>query len=389
MDQGLDEHSERQATVSDARLASVFDTAADGIVVINERCQVLAFNKACEKLFGYTAAELIGDNVMKIMPADFAAAHDGFVQHYLDTGEKKIIGIGREVRGRHKDGTEFPVELSVGDASTSEGRQFIGILRDLRSRKSVEERLAQAQAQLVHMTRISAMDEMGAAIAHELNQPLTAILLYLQSVSRKAGASADFDPMMLSVILKAEKEAERAGEIIQRMRQLVEKKEPEREQIEVASFAKACIELVELGTNERRSLFTSSVEPGLPTLPADPVQIRQVLVNLLKNAREAISESKTKNVHLAADLKDGFVEFQVSDTGTGVPEDLVPELFKAFTGKKQKGLGLGLAISRSIAQNHGGDLLLGPSVSGRGATFILKLPVGTARRANDAGALCD
>ncbi|WP_417685076.1 two-component system sensor histidine kinase NtrB [Roseibium sp.] len=380
MDQLVDELGKAQSTVSEARLASVFDTAADGIVVIDENCTVLAFNKASETLFGYSAAELIGNNVSKIMPADFAVAHDGYVQHYLDTGVKKIIGIGREVRGRHKDGTEFPVELSVGDASTSEGRQFIGILRDLRPRKSVEDRLAQAQAQLVHMTRISAMDEMGAAIAHELNQPLTAILLYLQSVSRKAARTEALDEMTLSVIEKAVKEAERAGDIIQRMRQLVEKKEPEREQIDIAEFAHACIGLVEMGTNERNSLFACVIEPDLPTLGVDPVQIRQVLVNLLRNAREAVSGMKIRRVTLSARHNGDFIEFRVSDSGPGVPPEVVPELFKAFSGQKQKGLGLGLAISRSIAQNHGGDLYLDTSGEERGATFVLKLPVETTAK---------
>lgn len=363
-------------STSEARLASVFDTAVDGIVVINERCQVLAFNKACEDLFGYKASELLGDNVNKIMPMDYATAHDGYVQRYLDTGQKRIIGIGREVSGRHKDGTEFPVELSVGEAPTPDGRQFIGILRDLRPRHSVEQRLAQAQAQLVHMTRISAMDEMGAAIAHELNQPLTAILLYLQAVSRKAKADDALDAQLLTVIEKAVAEAERAGEIIQRMRELVEKKEPERTNIDVEEFTQACIDLVEMGQGGKRSIIRCDVEPDLPFLPADPVQIRQVLVNLLRNAREAVSDSKTQEVHLSVVGTDGFIEFRVRDTGPGVPEEMVPELFRAFSGKKQKGLGLGLAISRSIAQNHGGDLFLDTNAIKPGATFVLKLPTG-------------
>ncbi|MBD8893938.1 two-component system sensor histidine kinase NtrB [Roseibium litorale] len=361
-------------TVSEARLASVFDTAVDGIVVINERFQVLAFNKACEGIFGYTASELLGKNVSAIMPDDYARAHDAYVQRYLDTGEKRIIGIGREVRGRHKDGTEFPVELSVGDASTPAGRQFIGILRDLRPRRSVEERLAQAQAQLVHMTRISAMDEMGAAIAHELNQPLTAILLYLQSVSRKAQGNDSIDPIILSIIGKAVKEAERAGEIIQRMRQLVEKKEPEREQIDVAEFLEGCINLVALGTNERRDFFVCQTEPSLPPLSADPVQIRQIMINLLRNAREAAANSEVKQVAVSASSDGGFIEIRVSDSGPGVPEEVAGDLFKAFSGQKRKGLGLGLAISRSIAQNHGGDLMLGAPEEGKGATFVLRLP---------------
>lgn len=377
MDDTVRPDLEAASSTSEARLASVFDTAADGIVVINERCEVLAFNKACEQLFGYRASDLIGNNIHKIMPADYAAAHDGYVRHYLDTGERRIIGIGREVRGRHRDGTEFPVELSVGEASTPEGRQFIGIIRDLRPRRSVEERLAQAQAQLVHMTRISAMDEMGAAIAHELNQPLTAILLYLQAVSRKAKNDESLDPSLLSVIDKAVAEAERAGEIIQRMRQLVEKKEPERANIDIDEFVQACIDLVEMGQGGERSVFRSEIQPDLPELPADPVQIRQVLVNLLRNAREAVAGQPLQQVTLSVVGTEDAIEFRVTDTGPGVPEKVVPELFRAFSGQKRKGLGLGLAISRSIAQNHGGDLYLDMNNSEPGATFVLILPTET------------
>lgn len=371
----------RASTVSEARLASVFDTAADGIVVINEKYQVLAFNKACEILFGYHASELIGGNVSKIMPADYARAHDGYVQQYLDTGVKKIIGIGREVRGRHKDGTEFPVELSVGEASTSEGTQFIGILRDLRPRKSVEERLAHAQAQLVHMTRISAMDEMGAAIAHELNQPLTALLLYLQTVSNKAKSSQSLPPNLISVIEKAIKEAERAGDIIQRMRQLVEKKEPTRTNVAVDEFAHDCMQLIEMSNSGKQQIFTCTVDEGLPLLSIDPVQIRQIIVNLLRNAREAVVDCPRQEVGLSVTYGEAGIEFRVCDSGPGVPQELVPELFRAFSGQKQKGLGLGLAISRSIAQNHGGDLFLEVSNPGEGATFVLRLPTDSADEA--------
>lgn len=171
-------------TVSEARLMSVLNTAVDGIIVIDEHAHILVYNNACEKLFGYTAAEVLGQNVKVIMPRDYSDAHDRYMDNYKRTGHRKIIGIGREVRGRHKDGTEFPVELSVGEASTPDGRQFIGILRDLRSRKEAEQRVNELQADLVHLARVSAMDEMGAALAHELNQPLTAIMLYMQGIAR-------------------------------------------------------------------------------------------------------------------------------------------------------------------------------------------------------------
>ncbi|WP_439528303.1 two-component system sensor histidine kinase NtrB [Pannonibacter sp.] len=361
-------------TVSGARLEGVLDTAVDGIVVIDDHMRVLAYNKACERLFGYTASETLGQNVSMIMPRHYAEAHDGYVKHYLETGEKRIIGIGREVAARHKDGTEFAVELSVGETVTPDGRQFIGILRDLRPRKQIERSLAQAQAQLLHMTRISAIDEMGAAIAHELNQPLTAVLLYLQAVVRKARDRELLDAQMLGVIEKAMREAERAGEIIQRMRQLVEKREPERSETDIGPFAQSCVELVELGSIDSETLFQTVIDPRMPPVSMDPVQIRQVLVNLLRNAREAVAASEVKQVRLEVTIDDGFVEFRVSDSGPGVPKEVVPELFRAFSSHKRKGLGLGLAISRTIAQNHGGDLVLRQG-TGQGATFVLRLPV--------------
>jgi len=372
---GVIDQDEENAAVTEARLASVFDTAADGMVVINDRGQVLAFNKACERLFGYEAADLLGRNVSRIMPSEHAEAHDRYVNNYLETGEKKIIGIGREVQARHKDGTVFPIELSVGEAATPCGRQFIGILRDLRSRKLMEDRLAKTQAQLLHMTRISALDEMGAAIAHELNQPLTAVLLYLQSVSRKTKADESLDPLVREVIDKAVREAERAGEIIQRMRQLVEKKAPERQVIDVPDLVRTCLEMAELGAGNAGSFMQAEFAQDLPPLKADPVQIRQILINLLRNAREAVTDQKVRKVVLSVCRGEEGLEFRVADNGPGVPDDLVDGLFRAFTGAKHKGVGLGLAISRSIAQNHGGDLKLEKGLDGKGASFLLTLPV--------------
>ncbi|MBN9669361.1 two-component system sensor histidine kinase NtrB [Roseibium aggregatum] len=372
---GVLDHDDELAKETEARLASVFDTAADGIVVINDRGQVLAFNKACERLFGYEAADLLGRDVSRIMPEGYAREHPGYLRNYLDTGERKIIGIGREVQARHKDGTVFPIELSVGEAATPCGRQFIGILRDLRSRKQIEDRLAKTQAQLLHMTRISALDEMGAAIAHELNQPLTAVLLYMQSVSRKANADKSLDPVILDVIGKAVKEAERAGEIIQRMRHLVEKKAPQRESIDVGDLVKTCLEMAELGSGETRSFLTADLAHDLPVLQADPVQIRQILINLLRNAREAVAAQADKQVILSVCRNGGWLEFRVRDNGPGVPDAVRERLFRAFSGAKHKGVGLGLAISRSIAQNHGGDLRLEPTSQGGGASFLLTLPI--------------
>ncbi|MBM18602.1 MAG: PAS domain-containing sensor histidine kinase [Stappia sp.] len=381
----MSENAERAGgappTVSEAQLLSVLDTAVDGIVVMDDRGRIILYNKACETLFGYTADEVRGKNVKVLMPADYARAHDGYVSNYLSTGEKKIIGIGREVRARHRDGTEFPIELSVGEAKTPDGRQFIGIMRDIRSRKQVERRVAELQSQLVSATRISALDEMGAAIAHELNQPLTAIMLYLQAAKRKVAAESN-DGKLVEIVDKGVREAERASQIIQRMRRFVEKREPERRQVFVPRLIEESLELVQLGTAVDGLSVEIDVPEELPEISIDPVQIQQVLINLLRNAVQAVREASIRRIGVSAAAQDHDIVIRITDSGGGVPAEVVPTLFKAFSGQRKGGLGLGLAISRSIAQNHGGDLSVEPKGSELGAAFVLRLPIDTTEQSS-------
>ncbi|PLX37489.1 MAG: PAS domain-containing sensor histidine kinase [Hyphomicrobiales bacterium] len=367
-------------SISESRLASVLDTAVDGIVVTDERGRVLVYNKACERLFGYSAVEMIGENVVKIMPREYADRHDDYMHNYRTTGEKRIIGIGREVAGLHRDGTVIPVELSVGEAITPVGRQFIGILRDLRQRKAVEKRIDELQAQLVHLARISAMDEIGAAVAHELNQPLTAVMLYLQAVTRRLRTVAeetgvDADERAIDVLAKAVGEADRAGKIIQRMRQIVEKREPQRRAVRLEELIDEAIELTRLGRYAGEVEIRRSDEPDLPSVDVDPVQIQQVIANLVRNAIEAVRECDERWVRIGIRRVGERVEVEIADSGPGIPEGRRAELFKAFSTNKRSGLGLGLAISRTIAQNHGGDLTVDPGGNGQGARFLLLLPI--------------
>ncbi|ALK08345.1 two-component system sensor histidine kinase NtrB [Blastochloris viridis] len=368
-------------SVSDARLDSVLDTAVDGIVVIDESGSILVFNQACEKLFGWNEDEVRGHNISILMPEDYASKHDDYVANYLTTGVRKIIGIGREVRGQHRNGTSFPVELSVGEAITPEGRQFVGFLSDLRPRKEAEQRLNQLQTDLLHMARVSAMDEMGAALAHELNQPLTAVMLYLQAISRanaretaRLGGSSGFSENTKLILDKAVREAERAGNIIQRMRQFVEKREPERRLLDLNPLVDDAVELTLLG-HRRGTRMTRALTDNLPQVLVDPVQIQQIVVNLVRNALEVVKNVDSPEVQVTTRTCDDMVEMAVEDNGPGIPPDAVPNLFRAFVTSKRTGLGLGLAISRTIAQNHGGDLTVDPGGNGHGACFVLKLPI--------------
>ncbi len=375
--------------VNEARLLSVLDTAADGIVVMDSRATVLVFNKACEAMFGYRASDIIGNNIKTLMPDEFAVDHDRSVGHYLETGERRIIGIGREVRGKHADGTIFPMELSVGEAFTPDGRQFIGVIRDVRSRKAVEQRLNQLQGQLVNMARVQAIDEMGAAIAHELNQPLTAVMLYLQAVVRKIGrpdTPQEITPQMLEILNKALHEAERAGGIIQRMRQSVERREPVRQQCDLNALVEEALELTMLGHDIEGLEVIRDLDPDLARVDVDPIPIQQVLVNLMRNAMEAVRKSEHREIRLTSRIADGQVVVDIADSGPGIPPEGLANLFKAFASTKRSGLGLGLLISRSIAQNHGGDLSVDGGGNGRGATFSLSLPFITHSVASDDAA---
>ncbi len=375
-------------SVSDARWSSILNTAVDGIIVIDEMGRILIFNKACERMFGFRADEVLGRNVSVLMPPEHADAHDQYLTNYKTTGHRKIIGIGREVRARHRDGNFFYIDLSVGEAQTPDGRQFVGILRDLTARKDAERRLNELQADLIRLARVSALDEMGSALAHELNQPLTAILLYLQAVgrefsrARENGHTEEADERARTILEKARREAQRAGAIIQRIRSLVEKREPERKSVDLNAIVDDAVDLTMLG-QDRGVAITRHYHPDLPLVNVDPVQIQQVVVNLVRNAYEAVKTCKGGRIEIATGLEEKGVLLIIGDNGPGIPEDKVGDLFQAFKTGKRSGMGLGLAISRTIAQTHGGDLTVDPGGEGRGARFVIRLPLAVNEKSDE------
>jgi two-component system sensor kinase FixL len=361
-----------RTTVSEARLLGVLDTAEDGIVVVDEAACILVFNRACERMFGYAAEEVVGRPLETIIPG--GPAMEG------DPEPRRALGPGREVRGLHRDGTLFPLDLSIGEAQTPEGRQFVGILRDLTARKDAERHLNELQADLIRLTRISALDEMGSALAHELNQPLTAILLYLQAVgrefgrAREAGHTPEADDRANAILEKARREAQRAGSIIQRIRSLVEKRAPERKSVELNVLVDDAVDLTMIG-QDRSVRVVRDYAPGLPPVEVDAVQIQQVAVNILRNAVEAVRGRERPQVVVSTRLDDRHLLLAIEDNGPGIPQERQADLFQAFKTGKRSGMGLGLAISRTIAQNHGGELLVDPGGDGRGARFVVRLPL--------------
>jgi len=221
--------SARQAVAREAHLTSILDTVPDAMIVIDERGIIQSFSSAAERLFGYAAAEILGTNIKLLMPSPYRENHDAYIERYLRTGERRIIGIGRVVVGERKDGSTFPMELAVGEMRSSNQRFFTGFIRDLTERQQTEARLQELQSELVHISRLTAMGEMASALAHELNQPLSAIANYMKGSRRLLENSTDDRSALLRHAMdKAAEQALRAGQIIRRLRDFVARGESER-----------------------------------------------------------------------------------------------------------------------------------------------------------------
>ena len=367
----------RQTAGRGAEDNSLFDaliaTAVDGIMVIDEKGSVRIYNKACERLFGYEAAEVIGHSIKMLMPAPYHDEHDGYLEHYVSTGEKHIIGIGREVQGRRKDGSVFPMNLSVGEGVIRGERIFLGIITDISDRLSRERRILDLQSEMLHVSRLTDMGQVAAGLAHELNQPLTAILNYTNAGLDIADERGDDE--LKSVFGKVAEQASRAGNIIRRLRAFIEKRGPNRTDEDITRTIDEAIRLGQINAAERGIKLRVLFEQGLPNVSIDRVQIQQVLINLMKNAVEAMDGSNRRELTVTISrVAPDLVQVSVADTGPGISDDMTEKLFQPFVTTKATGMGMGLSICRGIIEAHGGRLWL-ESNPGGGATFRFNVPV--------------
>ena len=482
-------------------LAALLATAVDGIIAIDPKGRILLYNQACEKLFGYRASEVVGQNVRMLMPEPFRLEHDGYLANYHRTGERRVIGVGREVVGQRKDGSTFPMYLSLGEGGLTGQRFFVGIIhdlsalrweteqregadrllaqivqssedaissvaldgtitswnaaaeriygfspseaigrhismilpadrqtededimlhlragrnmehyetvrrhkdghevlvslsvapifdasgamigasktaRDVTERKRSEERLLGMQNELAHVGRLSAMGQMSAAIAHELNQPLTAVANYAKAAQRLL----QNDNLELRQIHSAREAMEkavtqtlRAGTIIRYLRDFVEKRESRKTPEDMNEVIREAVSLGMVGHSHSNVKLTLSLHPALPCVPVDKVQIQQVLLNLVRNAMEAMAEVDRRELLISSEIGEGALCITVRDSGPGLAPQVAARLFQPFVTTKADGMGIGLKICQSIIEGHGGTIAAQPGSPG--ATFVIHLP---------------
>jgi len=483
-------------------LAALLATAVDGIIAIDPKGRVLLYNQACERLFGYPASEVVGRNVKMLMPEPYRQEHDGYLGNYDRTGERRIIGIGREVVGRRKDGSTFPMYLSVGEGGLTGQRFFVGIIhdlsalrweteqregadrllaqivqssedailsvaldgtitswnaaaeriygfsaseaigkhismlqpakrageedrlmaqlrnggtiehfetvrlhkeghevlvslsiapvhdangavigasktaRDVTERKRGEERVLAMQNELAHVGRLSAMGQMSAAIAHELNQPLTAVANYAKAAQRLL-QSGNLEPRQIQsareAMEKAVTQTLRAGTIIRYLRDFVEKRESRKIPEDVNEIIREAVSLGMVGHSHSNVKLTLTLHPALPSVAVDKVQIQQVLLNLVRNAMEAMAEVEKRELTISSDTAHDGLRITVQDSGPGLAPQVAARLFQPFVTTKPDGMGIGLKICQSIIEGHGGTIVAQPG--NPGAIFAIHLPL--------------
>jgi len=359
-----------------AEFQALLDAAVDAIIVIDQLGQILTFNRAAEQMFGYAAAAIVGQDVSMLMGEPHRSRHHEYLGRYLATGEPHIIGTGREIEARRANGEFFPVSLAVGDATRDGKHRFVGIIRDLSAQRAAEQRARALEVRLAHVGRFNLMGEMAAGIAHEINQPLSAIATYAQAAKRVMQHAQPDMAMLTDICGKIDDQARRAGQVIGNLRKFIRKQEIETQSLDVNRVVADVMSLIEADARSEGIPVHVRAGEGLPNVRADAMQLQQVLLNLTRNSVDSMRGglAKERGIVVATERGErGGVRITVTDHGHGVSRQLGDNIFHPFVTTKRDGLGVGLAISKTIVQSYGGSLSYADNPRG-GAIFRVELP---------------
>lgn len=364
--------AERRMETARDHLASIVESSADAIIAKKLDGTVTAWNKTAERMFGYTAAQMIGDRISKICPPDLLAEEAEIMDRVRRGGRIETY----ETRRRRRDGTEITVSLTASPIRNSSG-EIIGvskIARDITERKAAEARFSTLQSELIHLSRWNTMGMMASSIAHELNQPLAAMTNYLGALKRVANAKPRNEKLLNELVDKAGQQGQRAATIIQHVRDLVAKGKSERRPENLAGVVREALQIASVATRRSRIDLRFEAQSPLPLLEIDRVQIQQVIINLVRNAAEAMAEEPVRKLDVTVRRDGELARVDVADTGPGLPPEVEEHLFEAFVSTKSSGMGLGLSICEQIVTGHGGRLWAS-SNKPNGTVFSFTLPL--------------
>lgn len=346
------------------------------VIIIDDRGIIQAFSAAAERMLGYAAEDVIGQHVKRLAPSAIRAKPDSFIPRYLAKREKRLSKGARVHSLQRRDGTMVPVELWLGESDGGKTHLLTGFCQDLSERYAAEKHLADMRAELLHVSRLSAMGEMATGLAHELNQPLAATVYFLGAADMVLADPANFERGQAFVKMASE-QALRAGAIIHRMRDFIAKEDVDAQAVAISGVIDDAIALSFAGGAQSDIRLRYEPNPAVTTVLADPVQIQQVFANLLRNAIEELRKCPPdqRNITIRTAHVDGdMIECSVSDTGPGLDPNILAELYKPFVSTKgENGMGVGLSICRRIIEAHRGTFHAENNPAG-GAIFRFTLP---------------
>ena len=354
----------------------MIDAALDGMVVIDASGTMLLYNAACERMFGYSAEEVLGQNVNLLMTSRDRRSHDTYIRNYLRTGKAKVIGKGRNVTGRRKDGTTVPLRLSVGELrDNTDEILFIGTLHDLTETLRTRARIEELQSELMQVARANAVGEMGSALAHELTQPLSAVVGFVEASAELIDQSGGGVPVKVREYMnEAVTQSLRAGDVIRLLREFTAKGDTEHSVHDINVVVEETCRLATLGTAADSIELELDLAAELPPVLIDQIQIQQVVLNLVRNSIDALGEVETPTITVATVPGPEEVEVVVSDNGTGLSPEVRERVFEPFVSTKPDGIGIGLSICRTIIEAHGGRISVDTG-TGCGTEFRFSVPV--------------
>jgi two-component system sensor kinase FixL len=366
--------AEQSLRDNERRLAAMVDTAMEGIVSFDGSGAILSANPAAREMFGYDSDETPGGHVSMLMSESLRLAHDGFID-YRRADERKSFGARRKLEGRRKDGTVFPLEIALSEATLNGRRLFVGFMRDLSPIEEEKRRVDALLGELFHASRLNDMGEVVASLAHEIGQPIAAIQNFAAAYRRTKEQTGE--PPQTDMISLIEAQSRRASEILKRLRGFIAKRPPERREENVQDLIDDAIQLSLLRSRAHVVHRPPMGNDADFSVCVDPILIGQVLVNLLRNADDALIDTPEPQIRVEAERAEpGMVRISVFDNGSGVDPKAVDNLFKPFFSSKALGLGVGLSIGRTIVENYGGVLTYRPNAP-RGSIFEFTLPIFT------------
>ena len=364
-----------QLRASEQRFRAVVETAPSAILLVNADGVITLANAQAETVFGRAREDLVGQTVETLVPDRFQPSHAGLRQGYARDATARMMGTGRELYARRADGSEIPVEVALNPMRTEAGLSVLVSVVDITERRNVERVTARQRDELAHLSRVAMLGELSGSLAHELNQPLTAILSNAQAAQRYLAQSPPRVDKLAEILTDIVKSDHRAGAVIQRLRSLLRKEEAQRHPLDVNEVVEESLRLMRSDLLNRQVVVSTELAAALPVVSGDRNQLQQVLLNLVINGCDAMDGHRADCRLMVRTQRtaNGNVEFSVTDRGEGIPSADLERIFEPFVTTKSHGLGLGLAICRSIVEAHGGRLWATNNAD-RGATLHCEFP---------------